>query len=221
MATISTAPPQKQKESWGCWGCGCGLLVLVVILGIALAGWSGYFTVHKLTDAAATEIPQHDSGDTVYRTASQKITDFEDALEQSRPSALHLDSDEINTIIARDPDYAKIRGHLFIKLDGDHADIQASLPLGMFEKVAFADRYLNGTATLGISFDSQDKSLDVDLRHLALKGTEFPANSVASFSQSINTTLNSKLQAEPGAREFLNRVQKISIENGELVIETK
>jgi hypothetical protein len=44
---------------------------------------------------------------------------------------------------------------------------------------------------------------------------------MSSFNQTFNTSFNSKLQANPAARDFLNRAQKIAIENGELVIETK
>jgi hypothetical protein len=221
---MAIAPPTVQmqkKRGWGCWGCGCGILAAVVLLIIAFLGAGGYYAYHavrNLTDATAVAVPQFDGGDAVDQAANQKVSVFEQAIEHAQSATLHLSADEINTLIAHNPAYAK---RLFVKLTDSDATVQTSVALGSFENVVFTDRYLNGTGSFSVSFDPESKSVNFDLHSLEVKGNEIPASAMSSFNQTFNTSFNSKLQANPAARDFLNRAQKIAIENGELVIETK
>jgi hypothetical protein len=211
----------SKKRGWGCWGCGCGILAAVVLLIIAFLGASGYYVYHaarNLTDPTAVAVPQYDGGDAAYQAASQKVSAFQQAIERAQPATLRLNSDEIDTLIAHNPAYAK---RLFVKLTGSDATVQMSLALASFEKVILTDRYLNGTGSFGVSFDPESKDVNFDLHSIEVKGTEIPANVMTSFSQSFNTNFNARLQANPAARDFLNHTQKITIENGELVIEAK
>jgi hypothetical protein len=213
-------PVPKKRGGKACLGCGCALLIVVALIIIALV-YGSYHTALNLTDATPAPIPQVDSGPAVYATAQQKISDFQQAIEHDQPATLPLKSDEINTYIARDPSMAMIRGRVFVKLDGSDATVQASLPLGAFEKAVMTDRYVNCGASLSLAFDPQTKGITVDLQSLNLKGTELPSTSNASFNQAINNAIAQQIQGSAPAKDFLARTQKIAIENGELVIETK
>jgi hypothetical protein len=209
-----------KKRGLGCLGCGCALLLFIAAL-IAAVIFGGYHMANSLTDASPASIPQADGGTAVYTTAQHKITDFQQAITQDKPATLHLNSDEINTFIAHDPSMTAARGHLFVKLQDSEATIQCSLPLSMFEKSFMADRYMNCDATLGLAFNPQDKSITVDLHSLGLKGQEIPTSANANLNQTINATIAEQIQASQPAHDFLARTQKITIEKGELVIETK
>jgi hypothetical protein len=213
-------PVPKKRGGIACAGCGCALLIAIVLLIIAL-GYFAYHTALGLTDATPAPIPQVDSGPAVYATAQQKISDFERAVEHDQPGTLHLTSDEINTYIARDPSMAMVRGRVFVKLQGSDATVQASLPLGAFEKAVMADRYVNCGASLSLAFDPDTKSITVNMHSLNLKGTDLPSTSNASLNQAFNNAIAQQIQASAPAKDFLARTQKISIENSELIIETK
>jgi hypothetical protein len=220
MAFGASSKPVLKKRGRGCMGCGCGLLLLLLLL-IALSIFGIYHSALGLTDTAATPVPQADRGPAVYATAQHKIDDFQQAIMHANPATLRLNSDEINTYIAREPSMASARGHLFVKLQGNEATLQSSLPVSAFEKVVMADRYTDGTATLSLAFDPQTKSITVDLHDLSVKGQSVPPSANAMLNQTLNNVLATQIQANAPLRDFLSRTQKIAIENGELVIETK
>lgn len=222
-----TTPPVvvvEKKRGWGCWGCGCGVLLAIAVLVIALGvfmGRSFYSMAKTVTSEQGTTIQTTDGGDAVYTSAQQKVTAFQQAVEQHQPGSLHLTSDEINTLIARDPNYAKLHGRMHISLAADAAEIESSLQLGLVEKAFMPERYFNSDATLGVGFIPATHALVVDLRRLQLNGQTMPANANASLNQSLSTFLNQQLQLNPQAKTFLDRAQKVAIENGQLVIETR
>ena len=83
----------------------------------------------------------------------KRWTLFNRRRQAGQPASLHLTSNEINTLIARDPSYDKIKGHLFIALKDNEATIQTSLPLSSVESVMLTDSYLNGSLTLVVGFN--------------------------------------------------------------------
>lgn len=222
----ATPPPViiQKKRGLGCVGCGCAVLALLVVLAAALIGGGSYYLYHALygcTDASPTTVAQFDGGDQILAATEHDLEDFKHALELGQPGSLRLNSDQINTLIARDPSFAQLRGHLFVTLRGSEATLQTSLPLSSFETVLFPDRYLNGDATFALGFTPEDKSVNLDLHALHLKGNDLPASFDDSFNQSFNRVLNQKLQSNAAVHEFLNRTQKLSVENSQLVIETQ
>jgi hypothetical protein len=214
----------QKKRGMGCWGCGCSILGVIVLLIAALVIGSCYVTYHAVynaTTAQAVPIPVKDGGDAVYASAHQKVDAFTDSFERQQPATLHLDSDEINTLISRDPTFASMRGRALVKLGGDTADVQFSLPLGEVESFALTDRHLNGTGTIAVSFDPTLRSFTFDLRALRLGDKDVPAQSAASLGPFVSQIVNQRLQQNQLAKDFVARVQKAGIENGELVIEIR
>jgi len=213
-----------KKRGWGCFGCGCAILVLIVLLLLGLAllgGRKAYQVARGFTGSQPAPIVTADAGPAVYDGAERKLNDFEQAVAREQPATLHFSSDEINTLIARDPAFAQARGHLAVTLQGQTASLQTNIPLGQFEKAFLTDRYLNADATFGLSFDPGTGRLLFDVQSLTLNGQPLPSGSNAGLDQTINQVVNQQMQANQLARDFLARVNKADIENGELVIETK
>jgi flagellar basal body-associated protein FliL len=222
------APPiqiQKKKSGIGCFGCGCIILIVIVLLLIGLLGAGGYLAYNgakNLTDTSGVSVAQADGGDAVYASAQQKVNDFEQAFENRQPATLQLSDTEINTLIARDPAYAKLRGHVAVQLANDAANVQASYLLGDLEekdKPLFADRYLNGNASLGLSFDPNQHMLLFDIRALHLKDRDLPSTYNTYVGAYLSQIVKQQTDDNQIARDFLARVQKVDIENGNLVIQ--
>jgi hypothetical protein len=223
---LAAYPPVQiqKKRGMGCLGCGCAILVILVLLVIGLiaaTGWYGYNTVRGYTGESPVAVPQFDGGDPVFASAQQQIKTFQQALQGNRPASLHLTADQINTLILHDDSFSALQGHVFVVFKGDEATLQFSLPLKSFETYLFPDRYLNGDATFALSFDSTDKSLNLDLHGAHLAGHDLPAGFNDGFNRSFNQVFNQKLQSNPTVHDFLNRTTKFTVENGELIIETQ
>lgn len=226
--TDAPAPPIviQKKRGKGCWGWGCGCAALLVVAGLIVLflvlAYRGVNTVSKVyTSPAPVDIPAKDAGDAVYQDAQGKLAAFTQAFGQEQPATLRLNSDEINTLIARDPNYAALRGKLHVTLQGDTAQVDSSVLLGTVEKVFMTDRYLNSVVTLGVGFDPDKHAILFDLRQLQFNGQTAPPSANPIIDQDVNTIVNQRLQANQLAKDFLARVQRLDIENGELVIEIK
>ena len=226
MAITAAAPPPpvgiRERRGWGCWGCGCAALAGVVVLIIALIVlfcFVLYRAAYNSTSTAGVPVQQFDGSDQIYATAHQKIEDFTQQFERGQPSTLRLNANEINTLIARDPSWSAMRGHLFVTMTGSEATVQASFPISQFETAMFADRYVNAEATLGLGFDPDGHNLQLDIHQLSLKGKDTQLQSSSAAAPAINNYVNTQLKQNQLARDLLARTAKISIENGELVIQ--
>jgi hypothetical protein len=230
------APPiqiKQKKSGLGCFGCGCAILVAIVALFIVLAIVGSrvvYSWGQSYTSPTPVTVPITDRGDAVYSSARQKIDAFGDAFERMQPATLHLSSDEINTLIARDPAYADLRGHLHVTLQNDQAVVDSSNLIGDLGKTALgpkgsnvplADRYLNAQSTGTIGFESTTHTVSFSLTTVQANGQTMSATTCAVLNIYFNLFLNQALQKDQVARDFLARVQKADIENGELVLEIK
>jgi len=229
------APPIQiqKKKGMGCFGCGCTIAIVLVLLLIVLGvvgGRFAYNAVQGYTSESPATVATTDGGDAVYATAHQKVNDFGDAFEHVQPATLHLSGDEINTLIARDPAYAKLRGHLHVTLQDNQAVIDSSDLIGDLAQAAFgaggakwpfADRYLNARSTGTIGFDPTMHAISFNFTAVQANGQTVPPSACTGLNVDFNIFLNQALQQNQLARDFLARVHKADIENGELVIEIK
>jgi hypothetical protein len=230
----------QKKSGWGCVGTGCAMVLVLALLAAGALYFGGKQALQTLQSTTTTVlqsttgtmlksvtttvpavIPTADAGPTVYHTAQDKLDTFEQAFQRGQPATLHLNTDEINTLIARDPDWDKARGHVAVQLKDSTARLQASLDLSAMGAQVMAGRYLNVDSTLGISFDPATQRLAFDVQSIDMNGQTAPAGSAATMNSMMNLMVNQQLQNVPGAHDVLARVQKADIENSELVIETK
>ena len=134
---------------------------------------------------------------------------------------LRLNSDEINALIARDPRFTQMSGHFHVALQGSAATLQFDAPLGSYETYVMPDRFVNGNVNFGASIDPDTHSLAFDIHSMQIKDQPVPPSYAEAMNQLVNQTVNQQLQANQIARDFLARVSKIDIEDGELVLEIK
>jgi hypothetical protein len=234
----SLPPPRGTKKGLGCFGCGCLVIVLLVILFGGLMGGGGYVAyqaIEKVTSPAASAIPVIDRGDAVFNGARQKMTDFNHAVQNHQTASLHLTADEINTILARNPDFKSqhILGSVaFIK---DQARIQFSVPTAILPYHLFPGRYLNGSTDFRVHFDVDEKMIKFDPQTFQLGDSPILGGNTSdspsdqafknsfrqSFAPSFDRSFNQSLGKSEFGRNFLNQAKSIEIQNGELVIETQ
>src|SRR5206468_2258565 len=133
-------PPRRR--GLGCFGRGCLILVVfAVVLGIAcFAGM--YWGLHRhsaifyglywLTKAQAigqapVAVPEFTASDTQIQSVHERCEDFEQKARASQPAELELTADDINTLIATNPD---MREKIFVSIEGERFGCQASVALG-------------------------------------------------------------------------------------------
>jgi hypothetical protein len=224
-----TTPPQppvviREKKGMGCFGIGCVVLLVALLLFGGLIAGIGYLAYSKagsLTSAAPLTTRSFDGGDEMYGGAQQKLAVFHQALQQNQPATLELSADEINTLIARDPDMTGSQIHAFVAMTGDQMDLEASIPTSLLPFGLFQGRYLNGEASLSPAFDPASKSLTFTLHALKIGSEAVPAAQLPALQTELQPFINTQMQRYPDAKNFLDHAQYIEVRDSKLLLRTQ
>ena len=143
-----------------------------------------------------------------------RVDAFREALDSGKPTEpLVLDSDDINVLIADNPD---LRDKVHVDLEGDKVKGQVSFPLEGIGLPAFKGRYLNGKATLKVSLE--DGFLRVTLDALEVKGKPVPA----TFIDQLRTkNLAEDVSRNPENAEAIRKLESIQVEDGKVIIKAR
>ena len=225
MALVQPQPPQK-KKGLGCLGCGCAILLAILLLVLAFFGAVAYYSYHELallSSPVAMDIPAYAGSDDVYNGASKKIADFNQAVGTGNPGSLTLSADEINSLIAHNPDLARYHVRAVVTLNGDEAHLEGTVPTSSipFVRALVKDRYLNLDATFALTFNSDTKMIGIDLHKMQLGETEWPTNQLPTLQAEIDPGINTAIRKNRQAANALLAAKTVTIRDGNFVIETK
>jgi hypothetical protein len=227
MALQRTPPPQQQppkKSGMGCLGCGCLLVVVIFLVLAGLVGglfYFGYKELYSLTSAAPAPVPPFTGSDDIYAGAQKKIDTFNQDVGTGKASSLTLSGDEINSLIAHDPDLIRLQIHLLATLTNDQARLQGSIPTNAFGTQFLADRYANFDATFGLVFNSDTKRLDTNLHKLQIGDSTVPENALPTVDSEFLPWIEVLINRYPAAKNAIAAAQTVAIKDGQLVVETK
>ena len=148
-------PPPPQRGGMGCFGKGCLALIVICLLVVG----SCFVIVRSFTHAKPVSLPVEELAPPALSDVQQRIDQFQATPPAPSPAAsaapnetpeptpppatpgreLIVSAGEINGMISANP---KSRGHAFVTLSGNTADVQISISS---EKVpGFPRGYLNG-----------------------------------------------------------------------------
>src|SRR5207244_677439 len=129
---------------------------------------------------------------------------------------LALTSDEINALIATDPDLQPLKGKLYVTLENDHIKGQLSVSMDEAGLPMFRGRYLNGSGTLSLSL--RTGILRLTAQEIAIKGKPLPD----LYMQDIRKqNLARNINNNPRASVALDRLDSIEVKDGKLIIVPK
>lgn len=217
MANLPPVPPEKKKSGLGCLGCGCLILILLIVLffgGTGAIVLVAYKAVYSLTSDTAEVVGNGDKGPDVYQQTRDKITAYSNDIAQNKSSSLHLNTDEINTLIAESPELTNLRGGLYVIVEGDLVTLQMSLPISGIPGHFLEGRYFNGTIIGNLTIE--DGKISVHLSQLEVAGKTYSGSDLDSIQ---NIDWDSILRGNPQVNSWLANVKSLKIENNEIVIE--
>jgi hypothetical protein len=205
------------KRRYGClfYGGVVAIVLMLLVLSGALVGAHYYRRlVSEYTDAQPAVLPIVQMPAPELQKLRQRVADFKEAVnERSTAAPLELSGEEINGLIASEPEYEAYRGKIYATIEGDRLTAKMSAPLDQFRLKALKGRYFNGQGTFRVSL--QDGTLVVIPTALEAKGKPLPAR---FMSQLKNKNLASDVNQNPPASMALEKLKTIEIKNGKLVI---
>ncbi len=131
--TNEGSPPRKR----GCFFYGCIALIIAVLIASVAAvllfryaqrSFSG--ALNSYTDSKPAPLEAVDTSSAKVKTVQDKIAAFRDAIQNQKASQeLTLTADEINALIAADPNRQDLADCLRLHIGGDQAKAHISWPL--------------------------------------------------------------------------------------------
>jgi hypothetical protein len=212
--------PTQPKPRRGCLFYGC-LSGIVCLLAILVAFLLGLYQLKRMlnfyTDTHPVPLPTVQLTPAETEQLKQRIESFQDAVRTGHPTpALSLNSDEINAFIATDPNFARVKGKLYVSIEGDRLKGQVSAPLDDLGLGFFRGRYLNGSGLFYVGLRNGELIVTPDV--LIVKGRPLPG---VYMDKIRSQNLAANLSANPRASGALNHLQEIHVKDGKLVIVPK
>jgi hypothetical protein len=219
-APASAPPPRKSGGGCGCFGSGC-LIVLGVLLLLGLVlGVGGFFVAKKfrenLTADHAVPVPIFPATDAQYSAVAARLRAFSNALNAHQAAALELSADDLNTLVAKDPDYADLRGKVFFTIEQALLGVQASAPLGDMPIVGtlFRGRYFNGKASGEITVSQG--TLRFVPHTLEANGKRLGPDAMKGLTTRFDESLQREIRRRPDAVNALRRIDTLDVSDGKV-----
>ncbi|MBX7254953.1 MAG: hypothetical protein K1Y02_01235 [Candidatus Hydrogenedentes bacterium] len=210
------AMPQKSKGfPWLLFGCGClfAIVALVVVLSI-----TAYVLVKDVVETysepAPKDIPVSTATPEEFQAVDARIKTFVAAVKQGTPvGPLVLTGDDINAVIANDPEWAPMKGRLHVTIEGDKMTAETSIPL---DAIGFSGRYFNGAVTL--SSRMENGKLHIHIESAEMNGKAAPEQVMGAWrAQNLADEMNNN----PDIRPALEAMESIEVKDSTVIFTPK
>jgi len=215
--TDPTVPPKKR----GCLFYGCLITSIVCVIGLALT-ILGVRAVYKkavadFTTAQPETIQKGEIAPADLTALQARVERFEAALQNPKEQQeLILTADDINALIANNPEFKSLAGKVYVMIEGDQVRSQVSVPLKDIGPLKFKGRYLNGVATIGLGLENG--KLRITLQDVQVKGQSLPATIMTELKKQ---NWARDVQNDRGAANAIKKFESIKVEDGKVILKSK
>jgi len=196
------------------------MVVIFIILGVAgiLGARYGYKKlVGTYTSPAAAQLPAVTYTGEELQSLTNRLNAFQMAANAlTNEATLKLSARDINVLIHSHDELKEARDRFFVEIEDDTIKSAVSVPLDNFGLDALKGRFLNGKA--GLKVEIKNGQLTVNLDSLEVNGSRVSPSFMTQL-KGENLAKDVKFDAE--TKKMLQRVEKLAIENGELILKLK
>jgi hypothetical protein len=218
--TNESRPPRKR----GCFFYGC--LTLIILTLIAAVGGVLLFryvqtqvrgAVAEYTESQPMQLEKADVSPAKLEALRNRINAFREATaNRTAPQELVLTADDINTLLANQPDLRDLADKLFVIIEDDQMKAKISWPLPDIGPLKLKGRYLNGIGTFKVSLSKGD--LDVRLQDVEVKGKPIP---VQILQELRKQDFGEEIQRDQQAAAAINQIDSVEVKDGTVIIRSK
>lgn len=217
--TNETTQPRKR----GCFFYGClALIVTVLILAVGSVLLYRYAkgkidqTVAEYTDPAPAQLEKGDASPAKVRAVQARIEAFRQGVASGQPQELALTADEINTLLASQPDLQELANMVYVIIEGDQLKGQLSFPLPDVPPLKLKGRYLNGLATFDVKVNQGDA--DIRIKDIVPKGKTLPPQVLQELRKH---DLAEYLLRDAQAASALRQIDSVEVKDAKVIVRSK
>ena len=212
----------------GCFAKGCLTLIVVgLVLAAVLVGGSLFVlnrAIHVFTSTEPVQIQVRPATPAELQVAKAKLDTLRSAARNHQEATIEFNADEINALIATEPEFHGARGHVRVAIANSIASLDVSAPLDSMHWKRLKGRWFYGNIQLRFSY--VDENFNFDLRSAEANGHQFPRAILTSdFMQSFNRSFNESFHREsakhPEANNLWRHIKMASLQGDKLVVTTR
>lgn len=207
-----------EKSGCGCWVWGCLSVVVIGIIGIALASYLLYRVaagqIEKYTSETPQEMPVVEYDEETLTALETRFDDFKAKLKSGEPTEdLVLTAEDINAMIAKKED---LKGKIFVKIEDGQLKGDVSMPLDNLPLGVGKGRYFNASAAFDVTM--ANGMLVVNLADAEVKGEQVPEEFLQGMRKE---NLAKDLYNDPDTAKAFRRIESIDVEDGKVVLRVR
>jgi len=192
-------------------------MLLISVLGLLVGLRYAKKMFNDYTDTKPVPLPELQMSQAEIDQVRQRVDAFRQAVRAKNATpALTLSADDINALIATDPDLQPVKGKLYVMIEGDQLKGQVSVPMEQVGLPIFRGRYLNGTGTFRVLV--RNGILRLTAEKLVVKGKPLPDNYMKEIRQQ---NLARDINNNPRATVALDAIKEVQVKDGRLIIVPK
>ena len=202
------------------------MVVIMLVLMALVFGFAWFFygkTITAFTSDAPVPIQTAAPSEAATASAADKFQRLRTAANSQQSVTMEFTADELNALIARHPSFTDLRGKVRFGIADSVLDVALSVPLSDIQLPRVKDRWFNGTARFGLTYDEDRfnlavKSLEANGQSVDLSGFQRFAD---KFDDKFNEAFQKSQRDNAGSGEFWENVKAIRVVGDKLIITTK
>jgi len=170
--------------------------------------------VAEYTESQPMQLEKADVSPAKLEALQNRIKDFRDATaNRTAPQELVLTADDINTLLANQPDLSDLADKVFVIIEDDQMKAKISWPLPDMGPLKLKGRYLNGIGTFKVSLTKGD--LDVRLQDVEVKGKPIPPQILQELRKQ---DFGEEIQRDQQGAAAIRQIDSVEIKDGKVII---
>src|SRR5881275_972538 len=227
------APPIMQTPGpapggMGCFAKGCLSLIIAGFVLVAVFVGGTFFVVNRalsvFTSTQPVQIEVRQATPAERQVAKAKLDTLRSAARNHQEATIEFNADEINILIANEPEFRGARGHMRVAIANSIASLDVSAPLESMRWKRLKGRWFNGNIQFGFSY--VDDNFNFDVRSVEANGYQFPrALLTTEFVQSFNRSFNDSFRRESARRgdasDLWRHIRMATVQEDKLIVTTR
>jgi hypothetical protein len=212
---------QRVPREHGCFFYGCiiaSVLALLMVVLLAIGAFLFYRfasgVIEQYTSTTPRQLPKVEMPAEQRQALKARVEAFRKAVNEETPTdPLVLTTDDLNALIDDQPE---LKGMAYIKVEGDAAKAQVSIPLDKLGIGMVRGRYLNGEADVKASL--RDGVLIVTLDSMEVNGQRVPEEVMKGIRQQ---NLAKDVYKEEKNAAMIRKFESLEIKDGKIIIKVR
>jgi len=217
-------PPPPPARGMGCFAKGCLTLIIVAVALFIVCLCGGWFVLTRFADKftaiqpAMVEVQQPTPAEA--QAAQAKWEALRAAIRNNQETTVEFTADDLNTLIANDPDFRKARGRVRVAIADSVVSLDLSAPLDSLRWARLHGRWFNGKIRFGMSY--VDDNFFFDLKSAEANGRQIPSfffssDIKRSFSRSFTQNFHPRRERD----DWLKHIRTISVQDDKVILTTR